>query len=122
MTTDRERRRISDLLDDLEFHRAFGVSARLERAVEAEKNAVAIGALDLQMRARLVQADMLQRTGRVTAGARMATEVNWWARQHGPQPLLARSHLILSSILESLGDATSCLDHALRARLPRWLS
>jgi two-component system cell cycle response regulator len=115
MTTDRERRRVSDLLDDLEFHRAFDVSARLERAVEAEKNAVAVGALDLQMRARLVQADMLQRTGRVTAGARMATEVNWWARQHGPQPLLARSHLILSSILESLGDATSCLDHALRA-------
>ena len=87
----------------------------LERAVEAEQEAVAAGELDLQMRARLVQADMLERTGRVTAAARLATEVNWWARQHGPQPLLARSHLILSSIFETVGDAESCLDHALRA-------
>lgn len=115
MTTDRERGRLSDLLDDLEYHRAFGVSARLERAVAAEQEAVAVGAPDLQMRARLIQADMLQRTGRVTAGARLATEVNSWARQHGPQALLARSHLVLSSILESVGDSASCLDHALRA-------
>ena len=67
------------------------------------------------MRARLVQADMLQRTGRVTAGARLATEVNGWARLHGPQALLARSHLVLSSVYEILGDSASCLDHATRA-------
>ena len=115
MGTDQERRRLSDLLDDLEYHRAFDVAARLEKAIQAEQEAIAVGALDLQMRARLIQADMLQRTGRVTAGARLATEVNVWARQNGPQQLLARSHLVLSSILESLGDPASCLDHALRA-------
>jgi len=58
---------------------------------------------------------MLQRTGRVTAGARLASEVNTWARQNGPQTLLARSHLVLSSVYESVGDSASCLDHALRA-------
>jgi two-component system cell cycle response regulator len=115
MTSSPEPGRLSDLLDDLEFHRAFGVATRLDRAVEAEQAAVVAGAQDLQMRARLVQADMLQRTGRVTAGARLAGEVNTWARQHGPQTLLARSHLVLSSVYESVGDSASCLDHALRA-------
>jgi two-component system cell cycle response regulator len=115
MTLDPERARLSDLLDDLEYHRAFDVASRLERAIGAEQEATAARALDIQMRARLVQADMLQRMGRVTAGARLATEVNWWARKHGPQTLLARSHLVLSSILESVGDSASCLDHALRA-------
>ncbi len=115
MTTNAERARLTDLLDDLEYHRAFGVAALLERAVKTEQEAVVAGELDLQMRARLVQADMLQRTGRVTAGARLASEVNSWARQHGPQTLLARSHLILSSVHESVGDSASCLDHALRA-------
>ena len=115
MTPSPERARLSDLLDDLEYHRAFGVATRLERALQAELEAVAAGEADLQMRARLVQADMLQRTGRVTAGARLASEVNTWARQNGPQTLLARSHLVLSSVYESVGDAASCLDHALRA-------
>lgn len=115
MTTDLERTRLSDLLDDLEYHRAFDVAARLDRAIQAEQDAIAAGATDQQMRARLVQADMLQRTGRITAGARLATEVNWWARQHGPKPLLARSHLVLSSILDSVGNSASTLDHALRA-------
>ena len=115
MTTNPQRARLSDFLDDLEYHRAFGVAARLQRATEAEQEAIVAGELDLQMRARLVQADMLQRTGRVTAGARLAAEVNSWAGQHGPQTLLARSHLVLSSVHESVGDSASCLDHALRA-------
>jgi two-component system, cell cycle response regulator len=115
MTTDQERARLSNLLDDLEYHRAFGVAARLERAIQAEQEALAAGATDQQMRARLVQGDMLQRSGRITAGARLATEVNWWARQNGPKPVLARSHLVLSSILDSVGNSASSLDHALRA-------
>ncbi|MGD0019945.1 MAG: tetratricopeptide repeat-containing diguanylate cyclase [Candidatus Limnocylindrales bacterium] len=109
------RARLSDLLDDLEFHRAFDVDARLERAVRVEKQAAAAGATDLQMRARLVQADMRLRTGQAAAAAHLATEVNHWAREQGPSPLLARSHLVLSSLFESIGDSASCLDHALRA-------
>lgn len=115
MTSNPGRARLSEILDDLEYHRAFGVAARLESAVQAEQQAADAGEPDLQMRARLVQADMLQRTGRVTAGARLATEVNGWARLHGPQALLARSHLVLSSVYEILGDSASCLDHATRA-------
>ena len=57
---------------------------------------------------------MRLRTGQGTEAARLATEVNQWASEHGPAPLLARSHLVLSSIFESVGDSASGLDHALR--------
>lgn len=109
------RGRLSTLLDDLEYRRNFDVDARLERAAQVEREAAAAGATDLKMRARLVQADMRLRIGQATAAAHLATEVNRWAREHGSSPLLARSHLVLSSLFESVGDSASCLDHALRA-------
>ena len=46
MTNDRESARLSNLLDDLEYHRAFGVAARLEQAIRAEQEAIAAGATD----------------------------------------------------------------------------
>jgi two-component system, cell cycle response regulator len=106
---------LSKRLDDLEYHRAFDVDARLERAVQVELEAAEAGATDLQMRGRLVEADMRLRGGQATEAALLAKEVNHWAGEHGPAPLLARSHLILSSIFESVGDSSTCLDHALRA-------
>lgn len=109
------RKQLLQLLDDLEYHRATDVEYRLESAYRAEADARAIHAPDLQMRARLVQADMLQRVGRGAAAAATATDVNRWAREHGPRSLLARSHLILASIFENVGDSAGCLDNALRA-------
>jgi diguanylate cyclase (GGDEF)-like protein len=106
---------LSSLLDDLEYDRASDVDARLERAIRLEREATAAGATDMQMRARLVQADMRLRIGQASAAAHLATEVNRWAREHEARFLLARSHLILSSIFETVGDSASCLDHALRA-------
>ena len=109
-----QRAALSTVLDELEFHRAVGVEARLARAIEVERDALADKAPDLQMRARLVEADMRLRTGQATEAAHLATEVNRWASEHGQASLLARSHLILSSIFESVGDPASSLDHALR--------
>ena len=79
---------LSELLDDLEYHRNVHIDARLELAMQVEREAAAAGATDLQMRARLVQADMRLRTGQATAAAHLATEVNRWAREHGPLALL----------------------------------
>ncbi|MGD0863481.1 MAG: diguanylate cyclase [Candidatus Limnocylindrales bacterium] len=106
---------LSELLDDLEYRRNTDIEARLEQAIQAERQAAAAGATDLQMRARLVQADMRLRTGQADAAAHLATEVNRWALEHRHSFLLARSHLVLSYIFESAGDSASCLDHALRA-------
>lgn len=110
-----DRAELSALLDSLEFHRAFDVEDRLEGAIRVQPVGLAIGATDLQMRGRLVEADMRLRCGGATEAARLAIEVNQWAHEHGPASLLARSHLVLSSIFESVGDPASCLDHALRA-------
>ena len=67
------------------------------------------------MRARLVIADMLQRMGDVAGGARLAVSVRAWAADHDARQLLARCHLVLSSIFEGIGDPPSTLDHAVRA-------
>jgi two-component system, cell cycle response regulator len=112
---DEARTRLVGMLDALEFHRASDVETRLRRATLAEREAVDLDAPDLRMRARLVRADMLQRTGHMTEAGGLATEVNRWARHHGPQALLARSHLVLASVFESIADAAACLDHAVRA-------
>lgn len=106
---------VAAALDELEFHRAVDVRDRLQRAQVVEQEAASVGSPHLQQRARLVQADMLQRIGQMTTAARMVTDVNRWAAIHGPTALLARSHLVLSTIFESVGDPASCLDHALRA-------
>lgn len=109
------RERLSRELADLEYYRTSEVEARLEGARRLEREAFAAGAVDLQYRAQLVQGDMLLRVGQPTAAAALLAEVNRWAREHGPQSLLSRSHLVLSSALESIGDLTTALDHATRA-------
>jgi len=109
------RAELSKTLDELEFQRAFEVKRRLDGAIVAQREASELGAAVLMMRARLVEADMRLRLGEATASARLATEVNNWARIHRVKPLLARSHLVLSSIFESVGDSASCLDHSVRA-------
>ncbi len=106
---------IAEALDELEYHRSYEVRSRLQRAQAIEQEAVAAGAPQLQQRARLVQGDMLQRLGQVASAARIVSDVNRWAAIHGPPSLLARSHLVLSTIFESAGDPGTCLDHALRA-------
>lgn len=109
------RETVAAALDELEYHRAVDVRTRLQRAQEVEQEAVALGSPPLQQRARLVQADMLHRIGKMGTAVQMVTDVNHWATDHGPTALLARSHLVLSTIFESVGDPASCLEHALHA-------
>ena len=104
---------LSDLLDDLEYHRAADVQDRLDGARLAEAEARQVDATDLAMRARLVQADMLESQGDGPAAAAIAIEVNRWARDNGQTPLLARSHLILAAIFDDIGDSAACLENAL---------
>jgi two-component system, cell cycle response regulator len=111
----RARERLAARLDDLEHQRSVDVPERLAVAGDLEREAEEIGATDLAMRARLVRADMLQRAGRLVAGAGLAREVQTWAHDSAARDVLARSHLILSSAWEGLGDAPACLEHAVMA-------
>ncbi len=102
-------------LDELERHRSMQVESRLVGARLVELDALAVGDAVAVRRAQLVAADMLHRLGHVAEGARLAVEVNAWASSLPSVPLLARSHLVLSSLFEGAGDASSALDHAVRA-------
>ena len=106
---------LSASLDDLERHRSLDVSARLAGARALEADAAAAGDDLAVRRAQLVTADMLHRLGHASEGARLAIAIHEWAGAHGPASLLARSHLVLSSLFESAGDTLSALDHAVRA-------
>lgn len=108
------------LLDDLEHLRGPDVTRRLALAAAAEDRARALGAETELMRARLVLADMSHASGEVELGARLAQEVNDWAaglaaRSRDQAALLARSHLVISTVLERAGDGPGALDHAVRA-------
>ena len=102
-------------LDALERHRASEVEVRLASARQIEAEAAEVGDSVSMMRARLVVGDMLQRLGRVADAARVVVGVNAWATANGPPSLLARSHLVVSSLMENAGDTSGALDHAVRA-------
>ncbi len=75
----------------------------------------ALAVPELLMRARLLQADVLERRGDVVGSVERAREVNGWAGEHGRRTLLARSHYVLAAVFQDLGDAAMALEHAVRA-------
>jgi diguanylate cyclase (GGDEF)-like protein len=101
-------------LEELEHARSSDVQARLAEARELERLASATGGVPL-MRARLVIADMVHRVGDLAQGAALATAVRSWAEAEGDRPLLARAHLVLSSVFDGIGDFSASLDHAVQA-------
>lgn len=102
-------------LSVLEQRRASEVTARLEQARRLEREATVAGDERAAQRARLIAGDMLHRTGDVSGGARLAVSVQTWATAQSDRHLLARSHLVLSSMFEGIGDPASTLEHAVRA-------
>lgn len=106
---------LTSIVDALEEGRSTEVIVRLERARLVEEMAIEEGDERLVMRTRLVIADMLQRTGDVETGYRLAMAVRQWAEANVVAPVEARSHLVLSSVFAAIGDAAQALDHAVRA-------
>jgi diguanylate cyclase (GGDEF)-like protein len=81
-------------------------------AARAERIAIELGRMDLQMRARLISGDALGRQGDVASAGRIAKAVNLWAYENADQYLLARSHRQLAIFFRRLGDAGEALKHA----------
>lgn len=102
-------------LDELERQTGSAVGNRLAEAQRIEADATGAADTVAAMRARLVIGDTLQRTGRMEEAAAAVIEVNSWAAVHGPRSLLARSHLVLSWLMENVGDLSGALDQAVRA-------
>jgi diguanylate cyclase (GGDEF)-like protein len=100
-------------LDDLENNEGHDIDAILAGAIDVQQAADAIGEVVLGHRARLVQADMSQRSGDVGVAARTFSEIHRWAEQNGSPALQARSHFHLALTYHYLGDRAASLEHAI---------
>jgi two-component system, cell cycle response regulator len=109
------RARLAAELSDLEDPLGFDVEVVLAKAAEIERAADGLGDSELRLRARLVQADMWQRSGQATAVARVLREVNAWTAKHDHRALRARSDRLSARIFYALGDIAACLEHAVSA-------
>jgi diguanylate cyclase (GGDEF)-like protein len=102
------------LLEALEDFPAYQLPTA-EQVREVLDAAAALGDPELVWRARLFHAQHLGRGGRPDEAVRLLWQVLEHAELHGPQHLLARSHLELSWTYRDIGDHTAYLHHAVRS-------
>jgi diguanylate cyclase (GGDEF)-like protein len=115
VSTSRLVREIASELDWLELVPFSDAKAAFAPAAVLERRAREAGAEDLEKRAQLVQGDVLGRIGKHTASGQLIREINQWAVEHDNQYLQARSHRMLAMFFDSIGDAPSAWQHALRS-------
>ncbi|WP_436529470.1 diguanylate cyclase [Actinoplanes sp. HUAS TT8] len=99
-------------LDDLEDWVGRDPAGRAARAAEIERDTTDEVA---RMRARLIRADVAERSGELRAAAEAMWLINEWAHGHGNRYLIARSHLLLGRTYRNLGDVAALLEHAVAA-------
>jgi tetratricopeptide (TPR) repeat protein len=102
-------------IDELETLPRFDRDGAGERAGRAVAAARRLGRTELELRAQLVQAEVLQRRGELADGGRIAQDVLTWATDHNSGYLLARSHYVLQGVFMDLGDLSLALEHSVRA-------
>lgn len=99
-------------LDDLEDWVGRDPAGRAARAAEIERET---GDDVVRMRARLIRADVAERSGELKAAAEAMWLINEWAYAHASRYLIARSHLLLGRTYRNLGDVAALLEHAVAA-------
>jgi len=107
--------RLSAELDQLELLPYYDADAAVEPAAVIEQQARKLEAVDLQLRARLIQADVMLRSGKTTDGGQIALDINQWAIEHQHTHLLCRSHRLLATVFDRVGDYATSLEHAVKA-------
>ena len=110
-----EAERLDAELLAIEDQFVWDVNATLEFATAIEQAAIAVGAEELAVRARLCQANMWMRQGDVAAAARRTWEIDRWASERELPILRARAQLVLASVHRHLGDPAASLEHSVRA-------
>ena len=112
---DPRARALAESIGELENLSRFDRHDMDRRAEEAVVTAHEFGLTDLALRAGLVQADLLRRRGNIAEAGRRAQEIQRWATDHDSPHLLARSHFVLTAVVQELGDLSLALEHAVRA-------
>jgi len=83
--------------------------------LDIEREAQAIGALAIELRAQLVLADIRDRQGEIAAAARTIHQIYRRALELGDRPLLARAHRLMGRVNYELGDGAAWLEEAVQA-------
>jgi len=112
---DPRARALAESIGELENLSRFDRHDMDRRAEETAVPARDLGLTDLALRAGLVQADLLRRRGNIAEAGRRAQEIQRWATDHDSPHLLARSHFVLTAVVQELGDLSLALEHAVRA-------
>ncbi|MCZ2817002.1 tetratricopeptide repeat-containing diguanylate cyclase [Modestobacter sp. VKM Ac-2984] len=102
-------------LGELEALSRFDHDGIGKRAQAAQDAARALDAPELELRARLVSADLARRRGDVAEAGRVAREVQRWATDAGSRHVLSRSHFLLAAVFQELGDLSLALEHAVQS-------
>jgi two-component system, cell cycle response regulator len=100
---------------ELEALSRFDSDRAGRRAQQALGAARELGLTELELRARLVQADTVRRRGDVAEAGRIAQDVWRWATDNDARHVLARSHFVLAAVHQELGDLSAALEHAVRS-------
>jgi diguanylate cyclase (GGDEF)-like protein len=106
---------LSATVDELERLSRFDSDLAAQRAQQAVTTAAELGLTELELRAQLVQADVVRRRGDVAAAGQVAQDVRRWATEHDARHLLSRSHYLLAAVYQELGDLSVALEHAVQA-------
>ena len=117
-------RSLAAALEAMEIAIAGDVQSVAGPATMAEEIATKAGWEDLRMRAWLLRADVLGRSGKAAELGKISMAVNGWATAHGDVYLLARSHRLLGFFYRRIGDPAEALAHAIKsvADLPDWVA
>ncbi|GID97880.1 diguanylate cyclase [Amorphoplanes digitatis] len=110
-----DAQRLSAALTELEDRYLWDAGASLELSIAYEEQALELGDERLVTRARLCQANMLNRKGEVAAAARQIWKIHKWATDHDDTVVQARTHLVWANIHRHLGDAAQSLEHSVLA-------
>ena len=100
---------------------ALEIRSRLEsgdldpRAERAAATARDLGLTELELRAGLVQAEVVRQRGDVTEAGRRAQATLRWAVDNDAPHLESRSHFLLAGAFQELGDLSQALEHAVRS-------
>ncbi|MBB4760957.1 diguanylate cyclase [Amorphoplanes digitatis] len=84
-------------------------------AAELERQAIALGEENLVVRARLLGANMLRRTGDLAGAARQLPDIERWAVEHGDRCLQARTYVAWANVERLFGDTAKFLEYSLSA-------
>ncbi|MEV6601687.1 diguanylate cyclase [Actinoplanes sp. NPDC051346] len=103
--------RMAQIVDEYEDLADFDIA---EAETAARVIGRAAGETELRWRARLLQADLLERRGELASAAKMLVEVLQWAQVSGCRRVRARAHRVLARLYHAMGDVAANLEHMIQ--------